>query len=345
MAVNIPGIPFRFTGSAMPNFAESFYKPPTLAAKLLEAQLKNKHDKIINQYLPRSEEARIGAIESNTSLDPFRKILMQAQANETTANIPLLEQNTLKQKILNQTLNKRELAEIDELGSRADYYRKGGGGQGVGSKAENEFQNNVALDNPNIPPEKLRDAVNAIREGKNYLPDGTPVRTSLTTMEALNRVIKAGTTSTLLTQGVKANQGEAELKALDNFYNKLGGAYQGSLDLPFIGEFSPEQIKDSLDPREEAQKRLGRSIAIQALNYEKAQLRNNIAGGMPGITAINELMAHSGQIIKQRAPRISATARKEADKIISEGIEQMRKARMKAGFSPSSLVNDPLGIR
>lgn len=44
------------------------YKPKKAAEALLEAQLKNKHESIINQYLPRSEEARIGNTEAQTGL-------------------------------------------------------------------------------------------------------------------------------------------------------------------------------------------------------------------------------------------------------------------------------------
>ena len=91
MAANIQGVPFRFTGSALPNFAEEYNKPQSLAAKLLEAQLKNKHDSIINRYLPRSEDARINNIlantegtRSNTGLDSIRRKMMEAQANQAT---------------------------------------------------------------------------------------------------------------------------------------------------------------------------------------------------------------------------------------------------------------------
>ena len=78
--------------SVLPNFAEEYNKPQSLAAKLLEAQLKNKHDSIINQYLPRSEEARINATESNTGLDAFRQMLMEAQAGQVnrSAQMPVL---------------------------------------------------------------------------------------------------------------------------------------------------------------------------------------------------------------------------------------------------------------
>ena len=67
--------------------AADVYKPSSAAAGLLDAMLKNKHSQIINQYLPRSEEARIGhnealgeATRSNTGLDDVRRRLMEAQA-------------------------------------------------------------------------------------------------------------------------------------------------------------------------------------------------------------------------------------------------------------------------
>lgn len=47
---------------------DTAYKPKNMAEALLAAQLKNKHDSIINQYLPRSEEARIANTEAGTGL-------------------------------------------------------------------------------------------------------------------------------------------------------------------------------------------------------------------------------------------------------------------------------------
>lgn len=65
---------------------------------------------------------------------------------------------------------------------------------GVGQQAENSFQSYVAKDNPEIAddPNKLYEAVNAIRDGKTTLSDGTPINFSPTAKEALNRVMKSG---------------------------------------------------------------------------------------------------------------------------------------------------------
>ena len=48
---------------------EAAVRPQSLTEALLQAQLKNAHDRTINKYLDRSEEARIGATESNTGLN------------------------------------------------------------------------------------------------------------------------------------------------------------------------------------------------------------------------------------------------------------------------------------
>jgi len=73
--------------------AADVYKPSTAAAGLLDAMLKNKHSQIINQYLPRSEEARIGhnealgaATRSNTSMDDLRRQILQQGVSKGEAD-------------------------------------------------------------------------------------------------------------------------------------------------------------------------------------------------------------------------------------------------------------------
>lgn len=74
--------------------AEARDKPKSLAEALLNAQLKNKHDQIINQYLPQEKEAGIAHTQAGTGL---------------------IGQNTLAQKIKNQFLEERERAELNNL--------------------------------------------------------------------------------------------------------------------------------------------------------------------------------------------------------------------------------------
>jgi hypothetical protein len=59
--------------------AETVMKPQSLSEALLQAQLKNAHDRTINNYLPQQQESEINARESNTGLDAFRRELMKAQ--------------------------------------------------------------------------------------------------------------------------------------------------------------------------------------------------------------------------------------------------------------------------
>lgn len=62
--------------------AQTVMKPHQLSADLLKTMLANKHQETINQYAPRSEEARIGLQEGNIGLLPLRQKLLEAQANK-----------------------------------------------------------------------------------------------------------------------------------------------------------------------------------------------------------------------------------------------------------------------
>ena len=79
--------------------AETVMKPQNLSEALLQAQLKNAHDRTINKYLPRSEEARIGSQEasgaatrSNTSMDDLRRQLLQQGVSKGEADRVLRQQ-------------------------------------------------------------------------------------------------------------------------------------------------------------------------------------------------------------------------------------------------------------
>jgi hypothetical protein len=72
--------------------AETVNKPKKLAEELLSAKLKNAHDKTINQYLDRSENARIGNTEASTGLT---------------------KENTYAQQIRNQFLPESERQRIE----------------------------------------------------------------------------------------------------------------------------------------------------------------------------------------------------------------------------------------
>lgn len=111
---NIPGIPFKLTAeeaSGRPDYFQALknaaqgvgaledtaVKPMDLATRLLQAQLKNKHDETINKYLDRSEQARIGQQEaaarrsnqlaSQSITNPYDKAMLASLAKQNVKDV------------------------------------------------------------------------------------------------------------------------------------------------------------------------------------------------------------------------------------------------------------------
>ena len=119
-------------------FQEARTMPKKLAEELLQAQLKTKHDETINKYLDRSEQARIGATESNTGLDPVRRQLMESQARKANEPAKIAYNNLEKA----QQGQKRVIEEYGENSPQADAAQKyvdriANGTKGQGSGATN----------------------------------------------------------------------------------------------------------------------------------------------------------------------------------------------------------------
>ena len=256
-----------------------------------------------------------------------------ADLANTQANTGLVGQNTLKQKILNQFLGEREPAEIGEIKARSKSYGRGGGRGGVGSKDESLFQNSVAQLNPELDERQQVEAANAYAEGKDRLSDGTPLAPITPLVQRnLDRAYKSTTTANLINQGVRANQAEAEIGVLQDYAQKAMAPYGDT-----VFNMSPEQIKDSFKTDPESQKRLGKLIAAQALQYEIAQNRIRLANGQPGVTSTQELMQLSGQQLHTKFPRLSAEARQEASRYLDEALKEGNRVRQNVGTSPSAL--------
>lgn len=229
-------------------------------------------------------------------------------------------------------------AQFESQKALADWRKKGGGasGMGVGGKEEQFFQSLVSKDNPQLQtPEQIYEASNVLRQGGNTLSDGTKLNPlSPASRSSFDRLTKGGTYSGAAVPILKANQAEAELKVLQNMSVKDFEPYATT----YAG-FSPDQIMDTFKDDNESQKRLGNLIASQAAQYEVAQLRNRLARGEAGITATQELMGKSGQIIKTRFPRLSAKARMQASKRLDEYLEAALKASKSVGLGASSATN------
>lgn len=243
---------------------------------------------------------------------------------------------TAPEKITKTDLEKNLMAAgIDPLSDQGkkiitDYYSKIGGRGlgGVRGQLWDQFLNQVTSDNPDMTPSQLRQMADAHISGETTLPDGTPVK-PLTPLarERLNAALTGGTTSALITQGVKANQGEAEINVLKHFaqagLKKFGTTYGG---------YSPAQIAATLSSDTKAARDLGKFVASQQLQFEIAQNQIKLAQGEPGVTTTQELMNLGMQHINAQYPKMSYQARKEAQDYFTRALGYGLKARNRVGI-------------
>ncbi|HWY33866.1 MAG TPA: hypothetical protein VNX68_04425, partial [Nitrosopumilaceae archaeon] len=99
---------------------------------------------------------------------------------------------------------------------------------------------------------------------------------------------------------------------------------------------SPEQFLDTFKTDEASQKRLGKFIAGQQIQFEIAQLQTNQAGSRSGVTNTHELIKSGMQRIKAFWPRLSSTARAEAQKAFTDALEEGLKARLSVSTGVAS---------
>lgn len=100
------------------------YKPSSAAAGLLDAMLKNKQQQILNQYLPQSEEARIGhsealgdATRSNTGMNYLRKQLLQQNVTSGEAQ---QEMNRKMMEALSRPVSSQDQYDNSQYGFSAE---------------------------------------------------------------------------------------------------------------------------------------------------------------------------------------------------------------------------------
>ncbi len=129
------------------------YKPSTAAAGLLDAMLKNKHSQIINQYLPRSEEARIGGQEANTGLIPYRQKLIEAQIMNANKPSEPVYNNLEKAMQGYQRIQQQYGENSPEAAQAQNYIQKLSGGINAGSQLTNTVktqQQNIVTGVPKV---------------------------------------------------------------------------------------------------------------------------------------------------------------------------------------------------
>jgi hypothetical protein len=332
---------------------ENQYRPDILQQDVMQKKLANALSQQVLPYAAPQAAANLGVtqaqapnIRANTqsTLAGIPGIQAQGRILGAQANIAPqtaqagLESTQLSNDLMRQTnplARAKEQAQIDQIKAMQNYYNQGGAKAGVGQKEQQYFQSLVGQDNPHLKgdPAKLYAAANALARGETTLPDGTPLNPlSPAAQQSLDRLAKGASTAALVNTGVKANQAEAELSKL----SELAGPSLKEYGTTYAG-YSPQQIVDSTKSDEKSQKRLGQFIAAQAMQYEMAQIRNRIAGGEPGITATQELMHRSGQVINTYFPKLSSTAREEARTTMDDWLGKALKARQDVGIRPSQL--------
>jgi hypothetical protein len=243
--------------------------------------------------------------------------------------------NTMRQEKLKELQLKNQMYPELTKAQINMYNQRGQSGFGVGGKEELMFQNFVAKDNPQLQtPEQIYEAANALREGKMQLADGTPLNPlSGAARASLDRITSQTAPAAVRTSMIQANQAESEMNVLQK-YAQRGLAPYGTT---YFG-MSPEQVSDTFKSDKESQKRMGRFIAAQQLNFDIAQQQIKIAQGEAGVTSTEHLMQLAQQAIKAKYPRLSKEARQEAQDYLTEALKEGLNARKRAGISISKAM-------
>jgi hypothetical protein len=190
----------------------------------------------------------------------------------------------------------------------------------------------VVRDNPGIDMKKANEITNAWLGGQDTFSDGTPVpQPQGNAATILDRVNKSRTTTGALNTILNAQGAEKEVEVLSDIASDWLKPYGTT-----YFNMSPSQISDSFKNDEESQKKLGKFIAAQALQYDIAPARTRLAGATPGVTLTNELVNVGMQNIGARYPRLSEKARNYASKYINEALTKGFNARKNAGITASS---------
>jgi hypothetical protein len=358
MAFNLPGVPFRLQPEDVGavDIASAFKGGQDIISNIIKQRLgKLQADKAKAELPYAGRQAMADAIAkelSNKMMQPRADLAPQfAQADLQKAQLEpqmtrqdilskqianmfspgLLKEKLTGEQISNKYASQKAEAEIAEMLGRGQFYNQGGS-RSAPAQANNRFLSAIAMDNPQLQGDqnKVREAANALREGKTTLSDGTQINPlSPDAKDALNQITKYGTFSGITVPLAKAEQAEAEMPVFDKYITKGLSNYGSTVKIPFLGQLSPKQIADSLNIKDEAaQKRLGEYIAADLLGFDRAALATRLAGTESGVTIIQEVMDKSKQNIDAKYPMLSTKARNIAlqtvGKALREGLEARR---------------------
>lgn len=264
----------------------------------------------------------------------IEQIKAQFAKPNAEADLASTQLKNIYQQIQNKFAPATSEADIALKNQMAKMYGMGGGGRGnMTTQLLFSLQNQLKRDNPNLTDAQLNDAYNNVLGGQFTLSDGTPFNATNSAQVLAGKLITSGQPAALTTQNVKAGQAEAELPVLEQYAN-AGLAPYGDT---FAG-YSPTQISDTFKNDEASQRKLGKFIASQGLQYEIAQNRIRLANGQPGVGSTEELMRLSQQTINARYPKLSAIARKEAADTMDQALKAGLQARKQVGVLGSGSI-------
>lgn len=316
------------------NMLKKKYYAPEMESLINNRNALTQGQKIENEYMPNKLRLANAFSElHNQYYGPNIESEINNRNSLTNKYNTMTPLEAERMKLQNQYYPQVTEANIAGQKALAGLRNSGGAGMGVGQKELRGFESQLSQDHPEWSPEEINQAANAYLTGDESMPDGTPLpplggkATSF-----VNQIAKRGTTAPLITSGVKANQAEAELKVLSKYANEGLKPYGTT-----FFDKSPEQVLDTFKSDPTSQKRLGRFIASQALQFEIAQNRIKLANGQPGVTSTQELMNLSRQTVNAKYPRLSAAAREEATRFMDEALSKGLKARQSVDTGAAAL--------
>lgn len=284
-------------------------------------QLGNAFQTLLNQQQPQ----KFGSEQETAAM---ARALQQANINRTNTLTPLEARELALKNALYPELTKSQIANNLALSKQREL---GLTGLGTGGKEEFYFQNLTQKSNPQLKPEQVFEASNAIREGKTTLTDGTPINVTPAMMSSLDRISKAGTTGDLLSNMIRGKQADAEIGVLNEYIGKAIAPYGDT-----IAGRSPKQIMDTFSSKKEDQINLGRLAAAQQLQTDAAANQNIINSGRPTASITREIMRDSETKIKTAWPRMSNVARQESLRYLKEALDATLKAKQSVGIGAAN---------
>ena len=317
--------------------AETVAKPQSLSEALMQAQLKNAHDRTINKYLDRSENARIGLQEGQAGAIPYQNRLREAQTSEAEfyGKHPLLKlpgaagqvgaMDYLKEtngsnggdqdygKMIADALNaqskyKQAQGEYSDKRSHAFAYST--------APVEAKTYMLAQAAGMGVAPDE---AVNAFSQGKTIAdlasqngfdpknlpePDFMPTKGNITSLNQRKAAL-------------------GEMKHLSNFVTEGLGPYSST-----VMGWSPEQLSDQLNNmKPEKQVKF---LAARGLVPELTNMRLMTAGAKTTVAAIKAMQDKSMLNIKAMQTKVNPKVWVAAQKLMDKEIEQAMNASTQA---------------